>query len=316
MAYANTGAIIRSDLHTVVQQAADTEKQLIGLKVLPAFSADAKSGAYPKIKIAKGNLLKYADSKRGQNGSYNEITRSYEDDNYTCIDRGLEERVDDSFAADMARFFDAESTAAKLVLRNIMLGHEVRASGTLYNTSNFNATNSGVVYSEANIATIDLPNDISGCLERLEQKAQIANTMVINRKLWNRMRRSTKLQTFVFGNLPSGQQRVVTPQDIQELFGLQVLIASGTIDTSKQGQATAVLSAIWSDSYIWIGNVQSGDFTNGGAGRTIVWTKVGSIFQTETYRDEKRSSDMVRVRQHTAEKVIDETAGELITTQL
>jgi hypothetical protein len=47
-----------------------------------------------------------------------------------------------------------------------------------------------------------------------------------------------------------------------------------------------------------------------------VWTEDSELFTTETYRDEKRRSDMVRVRHNTAEKVIDETAGELIATGL
>ena len=63
--------------------------------------------------------------------------------------------------------------------------------------------------------------------------------------------------------------------------------------------------------------VQGGDYANGGAGRTLVWTGLDNstdFLVTETYRDELHRSDKVRVRTHTAEKVINPAAGTLITT--
>jgi flagella basal body P-ring formation protein FlgA len=52
-----------------------------------------------------------------------------------------------------------------------------------------------------------------------------------------------------------------------------------------------------------------------GVGRTIVWTAdAPGMFVTETYRSEPRRGDMVRVRMHSAEKIVDATAGELLTT--
>jgi hypothetical protein len=47
----------------------------------------------------------------------------------------------------------------------------------------------------------------------------------------------------------------------------------------------------------------------------MVWEEdASSLFVVETYRDEPRRSDVIRVRQHTDEKVINENAGTLITT--
>jgi hypothetical protein len=48
-------------------------------------------------------------------------------------------------------------------------------------------------------------------------------------------------------------------------------------------------------------------------GRTIVWSKDGSgLFTTETYRSEPRRGDMVRVRHHTDEKLVNLNAAQLI----
>ena len=61
---------------------------------------------------------------------------------------------------------------------------------------------------------------------------------------------------------------------------------------------------------MWLGEVKGGEVSAGGAGRTFVWSKDGSgLFTTETYRSEPRRGDMVRVRHHTSEKVVNKNAG-------
>lgn len=315
--YLNTNATPRHDINAVVIQAAKSANQFIGLKVMPEFSVDAATGVYPKIRLAKGAVLKRSDdTKRAASGSYNEVTRTYESDTYDCVDRGLTERIDDALAKRVKRYFDAESVTAQMVLMDLMRGHETRVAATIQNPANFNSTNSSVAYTEGNVATIDFQTDLANALERLQLKGVEANTLVLTLKLWNRLRRCSRLQTFLYGNLPSGQQRIIRPDDLKEPFGLKdIFIASASYDSAKRGQANTNLSTIWSDSYIWVGNVQSGALEQGGAGRTLVWTEDSDLFTTETFRDENRRSDIVRVRQFTAEKVIDETAGELIATQ-
>ena len=316
MAYSNAGAIIRHDINSYVLQAASVETTLVAQKVLPALSVSSRAATYPKIKVSKGELLKAAaDTLRGANGSYNEISRSYESDSYDCLDRGLEERIDDAFTRDMDRFFDNEKITAQMLLRNIMLAAEVRCAAKVMDTGVFTTTNGSVAYSEGNIATIDFAADLSAAQERLAMYGQVANTLVLNLKMWNRIRRSTKFQAYLFGNLPSGISRTVKPQDVGDEFGLNVIVAAGTKDAAKKGQ-TASLSFIWPDSHVWLGNVQSGDFAAGGAGRTLVWSEDSDLYTTETYREEGRRGDMVRVRQNCVEKIIDETAGQLIATQV
>jgi hypothetical protein len=58
-----------------------------------------------------------------------------------------------------------------------------------------------------------------------------------------------------------------------------------------------------------------GEYQAGGIGRTIQWSKdTTGLFTPETYRSDERRSNILRVRQHVAEKITDETAAELITT--
>jgi hypothetical protein len=102
--------------------------------------------------------------------------------------------------------------------------------------------------------------------------------------------------------------------DVARALGVDmVLVGRAPKNTVKKG-LTFVGGFCWSDTYISVANVAGGEFTAGGIGRSIVWTKDSELFTAETYRDEARRSNVLRVRQHAAEKVIDATAAELITT--
>lgn len=320
--YSNTQALPRPDINTFVIEAANIESLLVAPRIFGAYSSPTREGAYPKITTQLGDLLKAPDGNtlddftlRGKDGAYNEINRAHTSDSFVCVDRGLEERIDDAFARDAARFFDVEVITAQMILRQMRLAQEKRCCDTLFNAATFNATAAVVAYTEGNLATIDFPQDTLNAVDRLTGKGITPNTMVMNQAVWNRLRRSPKLQTYLYGNLPSGLQRMVTGADLASAFGVEnVIIASVKRDTAPKGK-TPTLSHIWGSNLIWMGNTASGDFSAGGAVRQIIWTgDAPDLFVTETYRNEARRGDMVRVRQFATEKVIDQTAGELITT--
>lgn len=321
--YSNTQALPRPDINAFVLEALGVESLLIAERIFGVYPSPTKAGTYPKVTIQTGELLKPGDGDapddftlRAKDGSYNETTRATTDDAFDCLDRGLEERVDDAYAADAARFFNAEVLAATLVLRQMRMAAEKRAASVLFNPSNFAATNMVAPLTEAGLANVDFARDITDAIDRLTGYGIVPNTLVMNSAVWNRLRRSPKLQTYMFGNLPSGQQRTIRPADIGAEFGIQnVFVAAIKADSAKRGKAPS-LGYIWPSTHIWLGNVASGGFENGGAVRQIVWTgDAPQLYVTETYRNEARRSDMVRVRQNSVEKVLDSNSGALLTTQ-
>lgn len=314
--YANAAAARRPEISEFLEEARDLEKQFIAEKVSPTHTMKNQAGTYPKIRIDKGELMKRDATKRGPTGTYNEISQKFEWDNYRCEDRGLKERIDDAVAKDMADFFDMEVLTAKLVTRKMKLDQEIRVAEMIMNPSNFNATAAKVNYTKSLVATIDFPQDLTDAQARLEARAIVPNTLIISRHLWNLIQRSALLQTYLFNNLNTAGSRMITPQHVKDAFGIENLfIATANYDAANKAK-TASLTPIWTEQYIWLGNVQGGDFQNGGATRTIVWGAdcPGGLYVTETWRDEDRRGDMVRVRMHTDEKVVDETSAELITT--
>lgn len=312
--------MIRGDLNIKVEEAALADRFHIGALVMPPVPVSLKEGNYLKIEIAGGQLMKAGSTKRAPDGSYGEVTRQMTSDSYAAEDRGLEERVDDSHAKDVKRFFNLQATKARLCLRNMRLDHEIRVKDAIFNTTNFGAaTNPTVDYTMANLATIDFPADVLAGVDRIEDRGLQANTIVIPKSVFNRVKLSTKMQNWVRGQLKGNSEMPVNAENIARAFAdegiTQVLIGRARVDTAKQGQAKSV-GQVWPNTYIWVGyvNPNSGSPEECGAGATLVWNEEGGLFVTETYRAEARRSNMVRVRQFTAEKVVDGTAGTLITT--
>jgi hypothetical protein len=318
--YPSSGATLRADLNIKVEEAAAADGFFIGHLVMPEMDVEAKSGQYPKLKIANAALLTAGSTIRQRGGSYGEVSRAWDSDTYDCIDRGLEEPVDDTDTKDISRFFNLEVSSAKLCMRNVHLDHETRVAAAIQNTGNFASTNSTVAYTTANKATMDPTADILAAIDRVEDNAASPDTMVIPKAVFTRITQATLFQNWVRGTLKGNVDMPINAQNIQAAFAdygiKRVLIGRARVNTAKKGQAL-VISQVWSAAYIWIGctNPTATTPQDGGAGFTMVWNAEGGLFVTETYRDEKRRSNMVRVRQNTAEKITDATAGTLIATQ-
>ncbi len=317
--YNTTGATLRGDLNLKVEEAASTDTFFIAQRVLPMLPVPLKSGQYPKLTKSNTELLTPNSTVRAAKSEYARANRAWTSDSYDCLDRGLEEAVDDADAKDLQRFFDAETATARYVLRAMMLDYEIRAAAALFNTTNFgSATNSSVAYTNANRATIDFAADVLAAIERVNDNGGQANTIVLSSTVLNRLKLTTLLQNFCRGTVSTDSALNITAQALADAFAdngiTQVLVGRSRYNSAKKGQSYTAAS-VWSTSYVWVGEVQGGPANAGGAGRTFVWNAEGGLFVTESYREDKLRSTVVRVRQNTAEKIIDGSAGTLIATQ-
>lgn len=317
MAYPASGTTIRSDINTVVYEASRADEFFIGEKVMPFYLQPARAGIYPKFVKGSGELLNADITVREPGGAYGRTRRAYTQDTFNCIDRGLEEAVDDTDRNDTARFFDAMVDSATMTMRKVRMGHEMRVAAAIMNSSNFTATAAAVNYTNALLATIDFVGDVQGCIDRMVADGVLPNTIVMSQAVWSRVRRSTLLTGYLRGSKSTDSRILAQPSEVVDLFagdGIdQVLIARMPRNGAAKGQ-TFSSTPIWGNTYIWVGYVASGDPRTGGAGRTMVWNEEGGEYVTEVYREERERSNIVRVRQNTVEKVIDGSCGQLITT--
>lgn len=316
-----SGAILRSDIAGVVEEATGAEENLIGLSVAPPIGFDEKAGQYPKLNIESGRILAPDDAKRrGPNSNYARKTRRWEMDEYTTKEYGLENPLGYDTINDLSRFFDAEVSVARFTRLDLLLAHEKRVSETIINTNNFSVVTSSTAYSDANAAAIDLGKDIDLAKEAIRKRGESVSPqrlrIVIPAVLYPLLRSTPKLQQRVFGFSQGQNIRPLTPAELATALEVgEVLIGRASYNAAKEGK-TADLVDLWPKTHIWIGQVsESDDLMAGGAARTIFWRRNSNLVQVETYDEPQINSLIVRVRQDTDEKVINANTGQLLVTQ-
>ena len=318
--YTNSAAIFRGDIAGVVEQAKDFEAGLIGTAVMPILDVPVRAGQYPSFVLKEGQLLKSDVKNRAPYSAFARGTRAFTQENFLALEYGYEESVDDTVGYDVARFFDAETMAAKLAKRKLLLAHELRVAAKIFDSGTFTATNSGTAFTTANLATFDVGADVQEAIDRLLSKGESTSNLkvVIPYPVWTRIRASTKFQNRLRGaGISSDTILNASTQAAAEVFGVsEVLIGRASYDTAPEGVAFAS-GNVWANTFIWVGSVTqaSAGYFGGGAAFTLNWSEYGPAIGVSTYREEAIKSNIVRASQYTAEKVVNANAGQLITTQ-
>lgn len=319
MPYTNSQATPRSDIYALVRSAnEDFEKLCIAEQICPVKGEDVKRGIYLRALLANAQLLDAPDPQPRESGtSYDRYNPEYDIDTYDCLEYGGEVTIDDAFEEEVNRFMNLEATEAMKLENRYRIGYEIRVSNLLFNSTTFTATAATAAYTQANLATIDVCNDVDLAKDRLLKTGCIPNAVVMNYSVFQRIRRSTLLQNQVYGVVPRSANQKALPgaEDVARALGVDNLYI-GMCPYNANGQGQTFSGAyIWPSTFIAVLKVIGGDYEAGGTMRTIQWTKdTTGLFTPETYRDDTKRSNILRVRQHTAEKVLDSTTCQLITT--
>lgn len=318
MAFINGGATIRADINQALIEAPQADVGLIGAQLLPIQNVDAKSGTYLKVQLAAGELLSNNVLNRESGSNYSRGIRSFSQANYVTNEFGLEELVPDDASADLNRFFSYESETAKFLLRQLKLSHEKRVNDVVWASSTpFTIADQSpaVNYTQALVATCDIARDVATAKLALAQYGYEANCVAMSANVFELIRRSTLLQNQFFGVISSTGARLLSESEIAAALGVtNLLVGRAAINTAGKNK-TYSGSFVVSSAKIVVGQVSGGEFTAGGMGRTLVWTgDAAGGFVSESYRDEARRSQVLRVRMNTDEVIIDPNAAVRITT--
>jgi len=318
MAYVNGGTTIRADISQALIEAPQADIGLIGSQLLPLQNVDAKAGTYLKVQLAGGELLTNNALARESGSSYSRGIRSFSSANYATNEVGLEELIPDDAAKDLNRFFAYESETAKFLLRQLKLSHEKRVSDLLWNsTTPFTIADQtrAVAYTQALVATVDVARDVAAAKLALAQYGYEANCVAMSANVFELIRRSTLLQNQFFGVISNTGARLLSEAEIAAALGVQNLLVGRAAYNTAGKNKTYSGSFVVPDTKIIVGQIAGGEFTAGGIGRTLVWSgDSAGGFVSESYRDEARRSQVLRVRMNTDEVVIDPNAAVRITT--
>lgn len=312
--------LLRADIAGVLEDALFTDRWFRGAQIAPPLAVEDQAGQYPQIKINEANLMRDVASPRQRGADYKRITGQLTRGTYETQEYGFEQAIDDDDVADQSRFFDLATRLTLQRTRQLQLRHEKLVRDAVFNPSVFPLITSGTAYTTANIASFDVADDVEAALNEIAGRGEnpdARSVAAIPEAVYRRMRSSTRLQNRVRGVASTDTQLNLTDAQIAEALGVgQVLVLRSREDTSKQGAASSTISAIWPNTYIWVGIVDNSSNALDSALRTLFWSgSTPSVFTVEQYREDRARAEILRVRGHWAVHVANANRGQLIATQ-
>lgn len=291
-----------------------SQRGFIGLQLMPIKGVPLQGAMYPYIPVE--SLLKLQETARAARGAYNRSDWDFKDNTYSCKENGWEELIDDSERSLYARFFDAEVVATMRAVDVILRGQEKRIADKVFNVANITGTsNVGTEWSTltsctpyADVKTAKAAmRAASGLLPNcIAMSWTVAQNVLASSELRTKLQYTTPIEL-----LSEAEQYRILANYFQ--VG-QCFVGNAIYDNTKKGK-TRTIADIWDDEYVLLAAVSSGgqDMKEPCLGRTFLWEEDSpENVVVETYRDENRRSDVVRVRHNTDEAFVFTGAGYLL----
>lgn len=269
----------------------------------------------PKVKVKKESdtyyiygreKFKIQDTLRAVRSDYKRIDWTVTTDTYRCHEYGLEQLIDDREKDNADDPLDLEIDATETVTDMIMVDREKRIADLLTTAANFtNYTTLSGTDQWDDYTNSDPMDDIETARNAINAATGLMpNAMVIPNEVYIKLRHHPQL----LERIKYTQKGVVTVDLLKTLFEIEnIWIAYSLYDTATEGQ-TVSLSRIWGKHVLMAYVTPRPGIRKMSLGYSF-FTK-NRI--TEKYREGKKNSDVVRVREIIDEKLVAETAAYLI----
>lgn len=326
--YSNSTARPRQELAAIVREGEGINKLNIHKMILPALPVNKRNAHLVKAKVANTQLARILDDYflTAPGANVERMTATLNDDSFSVLIRKREIQIPDEVEMDYADYLSIESLFAQQGMESVELTTEYLTAAAIMNATTFGAGTAAIVdYTNANIATINFFGDILAATERGFDKAEMYNTVVLSRQVYNRIRQSTLLKNYVVSQLGRGYE--VNVSNLQLAFadiGITKFLIGTSIYNSAADGATPVMSRVWGNTYVWVGNTddsatgndESGISTIRGVGVNAFWDLYTPAdgYGVDTYREEKTESNIVRAKTSKAPYIANANKGTLVTT--
>jgi len=297
----------RLDLGVPLNEYVLTPDEMIGFAALPGLSLPKESAVIPII--TREHMLRLSDGKRSRGGDYNRVTAEFDELSYRCEEYGHEQLVGDDDRSFYASDFDADFQASTGLASMLMRGHEKRVADLLFNTSTWTGSD---LYTDVSTVWSTVSSDIIGDVNAAKLKVSqltgmACNALILSETAFNYLKSNTAISnSVIYTRYPSDAQ---WRSNIAELLGLDyILIGKSRYNSASEGIAAST-SALWSASYAMVARIANpgATLTEPCLGRTIIWEPDSGSgpYVVESYRDDKKRGDVIRVRHNVDEKVFD-----------
>lgn len=291
-------------------------KGFIGHHVYPTIDVASQAGNFGKVPLEE--MLRMADTQRSPGAGYNRDDWKFEKATYATEEHGFEQPIDDRLAKMYKNYFDAERIATRRAYDRVLRNAEQRIANALFNATTFSGFTTGITNEWDDLANATPITDVEAAVRAVWSQCGLwPNTLVVNKHVFRNLRNCTQIVDRVkyqgFMDVRAGK---ITAAAIAQVLDLdQVIVAGGAQNTAKQGKA-ATIANLWSNEYALVCCVAtSDDFQEPCIGRKFHWSDDGSEVDghIETYRDETKRSDIVRVRHDVDEVLLHAACGHLLS---
>jgi hypothetical protein len=289
----------------------------IGTDVLTVINVAKQAGTFGIIPVEQ--LLQHPETLRAPGSNYNRMRWKFETSTYATEEHGIEEPVDDRESAMYMDYFDAEVMASRRAFHAVLVAQEIRIATAVFNATTWTgAALTTAITNEWDDATNATPfADVEAAVQAVYEGTGLwPNALIMNYKVFRNLRLTAQVVDRVkYQGFVDARPGNITAEALGQAFDLRIIIAGGTKNTAKEGQAASTAS-IWDDEYAMVARVAtSEDPREPCIGRVFHWAEDGSSIggTVESYRDEQVRGDVVRVRHDVDELIIYPGAGHLLS---
>jgi hypothetical protein len=290
----------------------------IGQRICPVIDVDRASGNFGRIPIEQ--LLQNPDTLRAPGSGYNRGKFTFKPDTYVTVEHGYEEPVDDAESAMYASYFDAEQVSALRAHHAVLLAYEQRVVTVFTDGATWTGgKTAAAAVPWDTLATAAPLTDIESAVQAVFAASGLwPNAIIMSRIDFRNLRNDAQVIDRVkYSGFMDTRAGNITPQAIAQCLDIdEVIVAGSSYNSANDGQ-TASLATVWPKGSVMVAHIdRSNDIRRPTVARTFHWSSDGSDINgtVETYRDEPKRSDIVRVRHQTGEKLLYSVAGFLITS--
>ncbi|HUU94908.1 MAG TPA: hypothetical protein VM487_04145 [Phycisphaerae bacterium] len=293
-------------------------KGLIASEVFPVINTMQQAGNFGIIPVEE--LLKTGTGLRGSDGGYERGSFKFTPSTFSTVEYGFEEVLDRRTVKMYQHYFDAEVVGALRARAKLLKAWEIRVATAVFNTTTWTG-------SALTTAITHEWDDKVNCTPRANVKAAkllvLANSglwpnaLIINAKVFENLLDSAEIiDRLKYSGHTDPKPGNITPQALADALNIErVIIAGGVKDTANVNQ-DATIAQVWSDEYAMICKIADGpDFQEPGIGRCFHWGGDGSVEggMVESYYEENKRADIIRVRHDIDEVTLYANAGHLLS---
>ncbi len=311
---------LRPDLATFEEFDLEMDRRgFIAQRVAPVIDVASQAGVFGKIPVEQ--LLQTRTTNRAPGAGYARGNYTFTSASYTCEEHGAEEPIDDREAKMYANYFNAEQIATMRAYDAVLRNAEIRMAAAIFNASTW----TGVTLTTAvgtewdTIATATPITDVDAAVKKVWAVSGMwPNALIVTKHVFKNLRRCAQVIDALesSGAGVGAWQGAINEAQLASVFDLDyVIVAGGAKNTAKEGQSVS-FDKIWDDEYAMVCRVATtSDPKEPCIARTFHWAEDGSSIggTVETYREESKRSDIVRVRHDVDEIVMYTEMGHLLS---